>query len=295
MNPMRLYTEVSVPPLTRQFDGEAEIFALGSCFAGEIGSRLSESGFNISVNPFGTLYNPASVAAAAERLAACRPFTAADVIYSEALGRYNSFHHHTKAARTDAETFLRDANASLETASAAFRNADICIITLGTSWVFRHIASGMIVANCNKVPAREFKRERLTAEESARLISEIISQNPGKEWILTVSPIRHLADGAYGNSLSKAALLLATEAVVKNFPNAHYFPAYEIVTDELRDYRFYAEDMVHPSAQAAELVFARFMDYAFTAAAVEAANRARKEFRRSLHRPILEGTTENMA
>ena len=295
MNPLKLYTEVETAPLAKRFGSDAKCFAIGSCFASEIGERLLQSCFDVTVNPFGTLYNPASIAAAVQRLANPVSFTEEDVIYSEPLGRYNSFWHHTKFSSMTAEGFLSGANAALQSSSEAFAKAEICLVTLGTAWVFRHLASGRIVANCNKVPAKEFRRERLTVEESVRLLSEMVSANPEKEWIFTVSPIRHLADGANGNALSKATLLLVTEQLSQAFPNVHYFPAFEIMMDELRDYRFYAENMTHPSGQAAELIFARFMEYAFTTEAVEAASASRREFRRKQHRPLWEDTGSNNA
>ena len=295
MDPLKLYTEVDIAPLSRRFNGAEPFFAVGSCFAAEIGERLAQSGIDISLNPFGTLYNPASIAAAVQRLVSAEPFTQADVIFSEPLGRYNSFWHHTSFSNPTAEGFLAAANQALAAACEAFAKAEVCLVTLGTAWVFRHLGTDRIVANCNKVPAKEFRRERLSVEESVRLLSEMVSAGKDKEWIFTVSPIRHLADGAYGNSLSKATLLLATEQLVKTFDNVHYFPAFEIMMDELRDYRFYADNMTHPSSQAAELIFMKFLDYAFTPQAVEAARKARKEYRRSRHRPLWEGSLENKA
>lgn len=295
MDPLKLYTEADIAPLSRRFNGAEPFFAVGSCFAAEIGERLAQSGIDISLNPFGTLYNPASIAAAVQRLVSAEPFTQADVIFSEPLGRYNSFWHHTSFSNPTAEGFLAAANKALAAACEAFAKAEVCLVTLGTAWVFRHLGTDRIVANCNKVPAKEFRRERLSVEESVRLLSEMVSAGKDKEWIFTVSPIRHLADGAYGNSLSKATLLLATEQLVKTFDNVHYFPAFEIMMDELRDYRFYADNMTHPSSQAAELIFMKFLDYAFTPQAVEAARKARKEYRRSLHRPLWESSLENKA
>lgn len=295
MNPLKLHTEVEIAPLERRYGTDTLFCAVGSCFAAEIGERLEQSGIEICLNPFGTLYNPASIAAAVQRLAAPVPFTEDDVIYSEPLGRFNSFWHHTKFSSPTAEGFLAGANAALQTAAEAFAKADVCLVTLGTAWVFRHLTTGQIVANCNKVPAKEFRRERLSVEDATTLLSSMIKAVPGKEWIFTVSPIRHLADGAYGNSLSKATLLLTTEKLVQAFPNVHYFPAFEIMMDELRDYRFYADNMTHPSTQAAELIFARFMEYAFTDEAVEAAQQARKEYRRRQHRPLWEDNGSDMA
>ena len=295
MNPLKFHTEVDAAPLVKQYGSSARFFAIGSCFASEIGERLGQSGIEVTLNPFGTLYNPASISAAVKRLAEAVPFTEDEVIYSEPLGRYNSFWHHTAFSRKSPEEFLAGANAALRASSEAFAKADVCLVTLGTAWVFRHIDSGRIVANCNKVPAKEFRRERLSVEETVRLLSEMIGAHPGKEWIFTVSPIRHLADGAYGNSLSKATLLLATEKLQQTFANVSYFPAFEIMMDELRDYRFYADNMTHPSSQAAEIIFAKFMEYAFTPSAVEAAALARKEWRRKQHRPLWEDSADNKA
>jgi len=295
MNPLKFHTEVDILPLAKRFDSNAKCFAIGSCFASEIGGRLEQGGIDICLNPFGTLYNPASISSAVVRLADPLPFDRDDVIYSQPLGRYNSFWHHTKFSSQTEEGFLAGANASLKAASQAFSQADVCLVTLGTAWVFRHLASGRIVANCNKLPAREFRRERLSIEETVHLMSDMINIAPGKEWIFTVSPIRHMADGANGNSLSKATLLLAAERLEQTFTNVHYFPAFEIMMDELRDYRFYAENMTHPSTQAAELIFMKFMEYAFSPEAVESAAKGRKDYRRKLHRPLWEDTGNDMA
>lgn len=283
---MKLTTPVEIKALSKRFESNVKIAAIGSCFADEIGELLRESGFDVSLNPFGVLYNPASIAAAVDRLTSGKNFIASDVIFSKPLDRYNSFCHHTSFSRPSAEEFLENANAVLDQACNAFRQADICLITLGTAWVFRNIASGQIVANCNKVADNEFIRERLSVEAVISLLSNMVCEHSQKQWIFTISPIRHFADGANGNAVSKATLLLAIDYIVGHFPNAHYFPAFEIMMDELRDYRFYSEDMTHPSSQAAEYIFSKFVEYTFSPAAIIKADAARKAYRLGQHHQI---------
>jgi hypothetical protein len=214
------------------------------------------------------LYNPASIAAALERLETGEPFIANDVIRrvddaSKGLVRYVSYFHHGSFARETPEAFLENANARLKEACAAFSSADTCIITLGTAWVFRLASTGEVVANCHKVPAREFRRELMGISEIEALLAPLIERHPEKQWIFTVSPIRHLADTAHGNQISKSTLLLAIDALQKRFPDkVLYFPAYEIMIDELRDYRWYSPDnKTHPTAEAVEVILERFKEF----------------------------------
>lgn len=259
---------------------------LGSCFADNIGSRMSAAGFNVCVNPFGTLYNPVSVCRAADRLESGTPFTAADCVEMGAgAGLVCSFHHHTSFARRTGEEFLQAANASLSEAHGLWRNASLVIITLGTAYCYRHIDSGLVVSNCLKRPAREFTRSRLTLEETSSLLGDLVSLYRDKRFIITVSPIRHMADGAAANQLSKSTLILAADSVTDG-SRVVYFPAYEIVMDELRDYRFYAEDMVHPSAQACDYIWERFCDFALPEGERQTLLENMKASRLRQHRPI---------
>ena len=265
-----------------------EIMVLGSCFADEIGRRLSECGMDVCVNPFGTLYNPVSVCNSISRLQCGVPFTQEDCVEMGAgAGLVCSFSHHTSFARPTPEAFLEYANAALETASARWKSASKVLITLGTAWCWRHLPEGEIVSNCLKRPAGEFSRERLTVPQTAALLKSLVQRYPDKFFVFTVSPIRHLSDGAHGNQVSKSILLLALEEVCAAFPDrTAYFPAYEILLDELRDYRFYAEDMVHPSLQAAEYVFGKFLSFAFPDEERSRLEERRKAFKASQHRPM---------
>ena len=265
-----------------------DIMVLGSCFADEIGRRLSECGMDVCVNPFGTLYNPVSVCNSISRLQCGVPFTREDCVEMGAgAGLVCSFSHHTSFARPTPEAFLEHANAALETASARWKSASKVLITLGTAWCWRHLPEGEIVSNCLKRPAGEFSRERLTVPQTAALLKSLVQRYPDKFFVFTVSPIRHLSDGAHGNQVSKSILLLALEDVCAAFPDRTvYFPAYEILLDELRDYRFYAEDMLHPSSQAAEYVFGKFLSFAFSDEERSLLEERRKAFKASQHRPL---------
>lgn len=277
---LKLQTPVADQPCKVGISYEDRILMLGSCFSDSIGRQLADFGFDVMVNPFGTLYNPVSILQSLERLASGKEFDLEDCIQIGAGDeRWCSFSHHTSFARSSADEFLQNANQALEDARNFFLSCSKVIITLGTSWCFRNVGSGRIVSNCLKRPAAEFVRERLSSAEVCQTLKRILDictcQNIAgfepKQIILTVSPIRHFKDGAHGNQLSKASLLLGIDDFLCGCPvdlsmnpryPADYFPSYEIVMDELRDYRFYAEDMCHPSKQAVDYIRERFLSWA---------------------------------
>ncbi len=258
---MILQTEIKIQPIEQTIRYGDGLLFLGSCFADEIGSICRGLGFDALVNPFGVLYNPISIAQSVDRLDTGKPFVHDDVI-EVGEGQYCTFSHNTAFWNSTEVALLLEVNHCLEVAHAQFVKAKWIMISLGTSWVFRHKESGQVVSNCHKLPARQFDREFLSVEQSVRSLSEIVQRHPEKQFLFTVSPLRHLKDGLHENQLSKAALLLAVEELRKEFPNVHYFPAYEILMDELRDYRFYKEDMVHPTEQAVRYIWERFVDFA---------------------------------
>lgn len=268
-----------------------KIMMLGSCFSDNIGRQLADFGFDVCVNPFGTLYNPISILQSTELLVSDRLFGPSDCVQIGAGDeRWCSFYHHTSFARATQEEFLAHANEALSAARRFFATCNKVILTFGTAWCFRNIATGTVVSNCLKRPASEFVRERLSASEVTSALERIAglcndgsSDQHTKQFIFTVSPIRHFKDGAHGNQLSKAALLLG----VDDFLNGRaddYFPAYEIMMDELRDYRFYAEDMCHPSQQAVDYIRERFLDWALPAAESPQLEANIRLFKQSQHR-----------
>lgn len=235
----------------------------GSCFIENIGKILVDNKFNVNLNPFGILYNPASIARALYMLLDNYEFTEKDIF--EHKGLFNSFYHHGSFSDTDKENYLSKINQSTKQAVDDLKKSDVLIITLGTSYVFRHKDKDIVVGNCHKLPAADFIRYRLTVSEIVDewtvLIKQIRQQNPPEvKIIFTVSPIRHMKDGAHDNQLSKSVLLLAVDELCKTDYGSLYFPSYEIVLDELRDYRFYNEDMIHPSDTAIKYIWERFSD-----------------------------------
>ena len=277
---LKLLTPVTPDPAPVSLSNNDRILVLGSCFADEIGARLSQAGFQVLCNPFGTLYNPVSLCNAVARLESGVPFTDQDVVEMGAqAGRVCSFWHHTSFSRETAGEFLEHANAALAEASAFWKSCNRVIITLGTAWAYRFNETGETVANCLKRPGTEFTRYRLSVEQTRLLLRDLLRRHPDKQFVFTVSPIRHLADGAHGNQLSKSTLLLATE-------DLPYFPAYEIMMDELRDYRWWAEDLVHPTKQAAAYICDRFIDWILPTRERDLYETKMKEWRHAQHRPL---------
>lgn len=258
---MELYTRVASPKASFDFSYTDPILLLGSCFAENIGRRLEENKFKVELNPFGTLYNPASVASAIRLLIRPERYTADDLF--ERDGVYHSFSHHSRFSSVSPEETLTQINDRLERAAEQLRHTTRLVITFGSAYVYRLKTDGRVVANCHKLPDELFERERLTVEEIVEewraLLYSLWEHNAKIKLLFTVSPIRHWKDGAHGNQLSKATLLLAVDRLQQLFPEQiTYFPAYEIMMDELRDYRFYAEDMLHPSSQAIDYIWERF-------------------------------------
>ncbi|MBR6856363.1 MAG: GSCFA domain-containing protein [Bacteroidaceae bacterium] len=262
---MKLYTPVEIKPLEGRLTYRDSILFVGSCFADEIGRRCTERYFDTRVNPFGVLFNPCSISDCLGLLegyginAEQCSFIPEDVI--ETSGGFCSFHHHGSMARPTVQEFLDNANRVLADASDFYYREGWVVVTLGTAFIYTDKESGNVVANCHKLPADRFERTMIDADQVYDALSQYVAARPQRQWIFTVSPVRHLSDGLHANTLSKATLHLGIEKLVNRYPNAHYFPAYEILMDELRDYRFYADDMMHPSAQAADYIFERFMDF----------------------------------
>lgn len=265
-----------------------KIVILGSCFADNMGQKMVDLGFDVCLNPFGTLYNPVSICNSVARLTSGIPFSKDECVQMGAgAGLVCSFSHHTSFARRTEDEFLQVANASLKEASLRWKAASKVIITLGTAWIYEYTRSGETVSNCLKIEAKEFTRRRLSVRETATLLMNMIARHPEKEFMFTVSPIRHFKDGAHGNQISKSTLLLALDEVLAKFPErCEYFPAYEIVLDELRDYRFYAADMIHPSDQAVDYLWSRFVRFAMPESELPALDARRRELLRAQHRPI---------
>ena len=290
MENMKFITKVEIIPMEKRLDYSHKLLFMGSCFASEIGERLLSLRFDAKVNPFGVLYNPASIAVSLERLESGRLFEFGELIKSGDI--YKSFMHGSEFAAMSAEDFLEKNNAILSESSNHFHKSDWIAISLGTSWVYRLKESGQIVSNCHKLPSSHFNREILSVDEIVCLLSPIVERYPEKEWIFTVSPIRHWKDGADGNQRSKARLLLAVEKLCAKFGNVHYFPAYELMMDELRDYRFYADDMIHPSSLAVDYIWRGFAEFAIDGGAAPRMKKVATLNSMLSHRPIFPDSKE---
>lgn len=252
---MKFRTEIEIAPLGTKIGYENRILALGSCFAEHIAGRLAQAKFRVTANPSGILFNPLSIAAALRSYAGEKPVRHSELGFDGELWFHYGFHGSFSAP--EADQALAAMNAARKSGAEALRAADRIVLTFGTAWVYEH--DGAVVANCHRRPAAEFTRRRLGVDEIVTAFTDLMA-GPlgGREVILTVSPVRHLGDSLAGNAVSKAALRLAAEELAERFPDVHYFPAYEILNDDLRDYRFYADDLVHPSPQAVEYVWEKF-------------------------------------
>jgi hypothetical protein len=260
---IKFRTEVDIPEFKKKMGYRHQSMMIGSCFAENIGTYLQELCFPIMVNPFGILYNPISIANSLEILLSGKNFTQQDLFYSNGL--YNSFSHHSRFSGSDLAETLERINTKIAEASGLLKNCHHLFITFGTSWVFKNKTSGAVVSNCHKLPAATFDRYRLSVEQITEswvpLIDVLRRVNPDLHVVFTVSPIRHLKDGVHENQLSKSTLLLAIDALMSKYGNGliSYFPSYELVIDELRDYRFYAADMTHPSEVAVDFIREKFV------------------------------------
>jgi len=255
-------TPVKIPVSGKKISYKEKLFFIGSCFSDNIGSKLKEHKFNVLQNPLGIVYNPASLSRNIDILLSGKSYTKNDLEFHNNL--YFSFDHHGKFSHVDAEICLSSINQYLKEGKKFIASADFIFITLGTPWAYELKESGNIVSNCHKLPANRFKRKFLTPVYIAELLAgchdKIKSLNPSSKIIFTVSPIRHMKDGAIENSKGKAALISAVHSVLQHHPTISYFPAYEIMMDDLRDYRFYAKDMIHPNETAVDYIWEKFLD-----------------------------------
>lgn len=259
---MKFRTEIDIAPLHTRIGYENRTLALGSCFAEHIAARLARAKFRVTANPTGILFNPLSIAAA---LRSYPTPVGRDELHCDG-GRWFHYGFHGDFAARTADEALQRMNAARRAGAEALAAADRVVLTLGTAWVYER--DGEVVANCHRQPAAEFTRRRLTVEEvTAALAAAIEGPLAGREVILTVSPVRHLGDGLAGNAVSKATLRLAAEQLTERYACVSYFPAYEILTDDLRDYRFYADDLVHPAPQAVAYIWEKFSAAVLTPAA----------------------------
>lgn len=265
------------------------LMMLGSCFTDNIGAKLRGAMMNVEINPFGTIYNPLSMASCVHRLIADEPERGMDLF--QASGVWNSFDFHSRYSLPDKEATLQRMNERITQGHNHLQRSNTLVVTLGTAIVYRLAATGEVVNNCHKVPQHKFTREMASVVEMTSALEAMVEQlhafNPSLYILFTVSPIRHIADGLEMNSLSKASLRVAIDQVIKKYPDfTGYFPSFEIMMDDLRDYRFYAADMVHPSEVAVEYIWQAFRATYFDDPSIQAIARCERVMKRLLHRPM---------
>jgi len=286
---MKFSTVIQIPSTDIPIAHTSQIMLLGSCFSSHIGNLLLRHKFRVEENPFGILYNPFSISRTIRRLLSGIPFSESELIYYQ--GFYHSMMHHGQFSDTEKKGCLEKIKVRFEPAADEIRRTTHFLVTFGTAYAYRWKENGEIVGNCHQIPADRFIPVRLSmgeiVEEWKRVIGLVISENPGARFLFTVSPVRHWKNGAHENQLSKSILHLAIDSLLQEFPEVvYYFPAYELMMDELRDYRFYADDMMHPSPLAIEYIWKRFSE-TFFSEKTRTINAEWAQIRKGLdHRPI---------
>ncbi len=258
---------------------------LGSCFVENIGKKLEYFKFQNSLNPFGILFHPAAIRNFLENVQSKKQFSEEDVFYHNET--WHSFEAHSDLNSSEKGEILARLNSAVEETRKFLETATHVVITPGTAWGYRYRESGNVVANCHKVPQKNFRKELLEVEEDLLVCVEIVQEiNPSAAMIFTVSPVRHLKDGFVENQQSKAKLISGVHEVISETAQTHYFPSYELMMDELRDYRFYAEDMVHPNSIAIDYIWKKFAETWISSEAVEVMKRVDSIQKGLSHRPF---------
>lgn len=259
-------TIVDIQESDFKIDHFQKLSFIGSCFTDHIGKKCSESGIASIINPLGVVYNPISVKNCIELIIKKKEFLEDDLHFYQDV--WFSFYHYTGFSNSDKATCLQNINDGIINANSFLKESNVIFITLATSWVYQYKETGQIVSNCHKLPANSFSKILLDVDQvvkSMTEINELLTEiNPSVKIIFSISPVRHWKDGACGNQVSKSILILAIKKITQLFSNVSYFPAYEIMMDELRDYRFYANDMLHVSDIAIEYIWERFSATYFT-------------------------------
>lgn len=263
---MNFRTEIQLSKAPFEISHCDSLVLLGSCFSENIGMKFQRYRFQTSLNSHGIVFNPESVAVALEDSINKKIYTKDELI--EHNGSFMSLSHHGRFNNENADSTLNEINNSIDESHQALKKAKALFITLGSAWAYRHKTSQKFVANCHKIPQSSFKKILIQHDELVErwtsLINKLKSFNQVIQIVFTVSPVRYWRDGAVENTLSKSQLIIATHELCERFENVHYFPSYELVIDDLRDYRFYKEDMLHPNDQAIQYVWEKLIDWCFS-------------------------------
>ena len=281
-------TILPIPISDVRVNHQENILGIGSCFVENIGDLLRTYKFPCLLNPLGILYNPISIQQSIELLLNDTTFTTDDLVENQ--GIWYSFAHHGSFSHPQATAILSQINQSLAQARTHLQTTKILLITLGTASVFVHKHTGKVVANCHKFPANHFEKKQLTVEQVQSALKDCLvkvkDNHPQISVILTLSPVRHIRDGLLESQRSKATLLLAIAQVEQELSYVNYFPAYELVMDDLRDYRFYESDLIHPNQQAITYIWEAFKKTYCSDSSLQLLAAITKILRASQHRPF---------
>jgi hypothetical protein len=258
---MKLQTQIPIQKETRNsISYTSKLLLLGSCFSENIDHKLKYFQFQTTQNPFGILFHPKAIEVLITNAINEKTYSDEDLVFQNE--RWNCFDAHSSLSSVDKNELLVKLNSTIKTTKKQLETASHIVITLGTSWIYRFIEKDTIVANCHKIPQKKFLKEILSVDEIIESLEASItllkSVNPSIDILFTVSPVRHLKDGFVENTLSKSHLITAIQQIVNQRNQTFYFPSYEIMMDELRDYRFYAEDMIHPNKTAINYIWKQF-------------------------------------
>jgi GSCFA family len=293
---MDFHLEMNPAPIAVKMELRDRIFLIGSCFTEHISSRLLQYKFRVFENPHGILFNPSSICSSLLDCINRKTYTKEDLFDDQ--GIWSSWDFHSRFSHTEPGKALESMNTSAARAYEALKSSKWMMITLGSAFVYQ-LANGRVVANCHKSPASRFTKKLLGPEEVMSGLDNIIHQlrvfNPGIQVLLTVSPVRHLREGLVENNRSKAVLIHCVHQLVSKFSDIHYFPAYELVIDDLRDYRFYAEDMVHPNYQATRYVWEKFTEACISPSGRQAIKEIQALCVSMAHKPLHPGSPAHEA
>lgn len=261
---MQFTTQIPITKNSFPIGYDSHILSLGSCFAVNIGQKLEYYKFRNTINPFGILFHPLAIEKIISYALSKKTFSKADIFFHNE--RWHCFDAHSDLSNADADSLINSLNTASLLLNDAVRSASHIIITLGTAWAYKHNETNETVANCHKVPQKEFTKELLEPESIKQSLQSSINMvremNTDAQVIFTVSPVRHIKDGFTENQWSKANLISAVQQFIRQESSEHitYFPSYEIMMDELRDYRFYGEDMIHPNQTSIDYIWQRFTE-----------------------------------
>lgn len=291
---MNFRTEIELAKANFQFSHSDKVVLLGSCFSENIGLKLQRYRFQVDVNSHGIVFNPESVAIALEDVIENKRYTKEDLIYHNGL--YVSLNHHGKFSHENADVAIKKINDSIANHHLQLKYARVLFVTFGSAWAYRYKETKRIATNCHKIPQSSFEKILISNEEIIARWSDSLEKlhafNKDIQVVFTVSPVRYWRDGALQNQLSKSHLIIAADALKEKFNFAHYFPSYELVMDDLRDYRFFKEDMLHPNDVAINYVWEKLIAWCMSDETRQKLNQLEPLLRFTEHRPMNSNTKD---